>query len=74
MDTLDVTDVAKVLRISVRTVRTRLATGRPMPPSFTVGRRRLFLRAEVYRWLRSQPGAVDKDESVKRSSRGLRVH
>jgi len=28
----------------------------PMPPSFRVGRRRLFLKQEVERWLAAQAG------------------
>lgn len=29
-----------------------------MPPSFVVGRQRLFLQDQVEAWLRRQPGAV----------------
>ena len=58
METLDVDAVAKLLRLSPKTVRNRVAAGLPMPPSFLVGRQRLFLRDQVEAWLRGQPGAV----------------
>ncbi|WP_091195479.1 helix-turn-helix domain-containing protein [Formivibrio citricus] len=44
-------EVSRVLRISEHTARNRLSLNLPMPPSFRVGRRRLFLRPEVERWL-----------------------
>jgi len=58
MDTWDIDAVAKVLRVSPKTVRNRVAAGMRMPPSFVVGRQRLFLPDQVDAWLRSQPGAV----------------
>ncbi|WP_083370337.1 helix-turn-helix domain-containing protein [Chromobacterium sphagni] len=48
---MTVTEVSQILRISENTARNRLSLGLPMPPSFRVGRRRLFLRSEVERWL-----------------------
>jgi len=61
MQTLDISTVAQALRISVKTARNRLAAGLPMPPSFVVGRQRLFLPDQLDVWLRSQPGAVLND-------------
>jgi len=61
MQTLDISTVAQALRISVKTARNRLAAGLPMPPSFVVGRQRLFLPDQLDAWLRSQPGAVLND-------------
>ena len=58
METLDIWQISRVLRVSVKTVRNRLSVGLPMPPSFVVGRQRLFLQDQVEAWLRSQPGAV----------------
>lgn len=58
MDTLDVKQIAAVLRITPKTAQNRLSAGLPMPPSFLVGRQRLFLRDQVEAWLRGQPGAV----------------
>ena len=49
-------EVSQILRISKHTARNRLSMGLPMPPSFRVGRRRLFLRQEVERWLAAQAG------------------
>ena len=40
-----------VLRISAQTGRNRLSRGLAMPPSFRVGRRRLFLVTDVDQWL-----------------------
>lgn len=51
MQTLDLEEVSKLLKISAATGRNRLFLGLPMPPSFRVGRRRLFLATEVERWL-----------------------
>ncbi|MEW4320800.1 helix-turn-helix domain-containing protein [Chromobacterium vaccinii] len=48
---MTVAEVSQILRISEHTARNRLSLGLPMPPSFRVGRRRLFLRSEVARWL-----------------------
>lgn len=58
MNTLDLCQIAQVLRISVKTARNRLTAGLPMPPSFVVGRQRLFLKDQVDEWLRQQPGAL----------------
>lgn len=43
-----------VLRISAQTGRNRLSRGLPMPPSFRVGRRRLFLVTDVDQWLQQK--------------------
>ncbi|WP_373873642.1 helix-turn-helix domain-containing protein [Pseudomonas pseudonitroreducens] len=48
--------MSQILRISEHTARNRLSMGLPMPPSFRVGRRRLFLKQEVERWLAAQAG------------------
>lgn len=49
-------EVSQILRISEHTARNRLSMGLAMPPSFRVGRRRLFLKQEVERWLAAQAG------------------
>lgn len=51
METMTVAEISQILRISEHTARNRLSLGLPMHPSFRVGRRRLFLRSEVERWL-----------------------
>lgn len=56
METMTVSEVSEILKISESTARNRLSQGLPMPPSFRVGRRRLFLRREVERWLAIQAG------------------
>jgi Helix-turn-helix domain len=48
-----------VLRISAQTGRNRLSRGLPMPPSFRVGRRRLFLVADVDHWLQQTAHLAD---------------
>jgi len=63
METMSLEDVCKLLKIDVSTGRNRLSGGAPMPPSFRVGRRRLFLKDEVELWLREQP-----------KSTGLSIH
>lgn len=69
MDTMTLDDVSKLLHITLDTARNRLSLGHPMPPSFRVGRRRLFLRSEVESWLRAQAacrGAGDRSASAKK--------
>lgn len=56
VETMTVSEVSEILKISESTARNRLSQGLPMPPSFRVGRRRLFLRREVERWLAIQAG------------------
>ena len=51
VDTMTLAEVSQVLRISEHTARNRLSLRLPMPPSCRIGRRRLFLRTEVERWL-----------------------
>lgn len=62
METLGIEAVAKALQISPKTVRSRLHQGLPMPPSFVVGRKRLFLPDQLDAWLRNQPGAIAQDQ------------
>lgn len=54
MDTLTLSEISKMLRISEHTARNRLSMGMSMPPSFRVGKRRLFIKAEVEVWLLAQ--------------------
>ena len=58
MVTMDLEEVCALLKISPDTGRNRLYLGLPMPPSFRVGRRRLFLTSEVEGWLHGQAGIV----------------
>ncbi|WP_189373687.1 MULTISPECIES: helix-turn-helix domain-containing protein [Vogesella] len=55
---MTVAEVSQILRISEHTARNRLSLGLPMPPSFRVGRRRLFLRSEVERWLAERANLI----------------
>jgi predicted DNA-binding transcriptional regulator AlpA len=54
VETITLTEVSQILKISEHTARNRLSLGLPMPPSFRIGRRRLFLKREVERWLAEQ--------------------
>ena len=54
METMNLDEVSKVLKISKATARNRLSLGLPMPPSFKIGRSRLFLTTEFYLWLARQ--------------------
>lgn len=56
MDTMTISDVSRLVHITDDTARNRLSAGSAMPPSFRVGRRRLFLRSEVERWLAQRAG------------------
>lgn len=51
MDTMTISDVSRLLHITEESARNRISAGHAMPPSFRVGRRRLFLRSDVERWL-----------------------
>ncbi|WP_268167441.1 helix-turn-helix domain-containing protein [Roseateles hydrophilus] len=61
MDTMTISDVAKLLHITEESARNRISAGQAMPPSFRVGRRRLFMREHVEQWLTARighPGAL----------------
>ncbi|MCX7189142.1 MAG: hypothetical protein NTU92_02045 [Methylotenera sp.] len=49
-------EVCKSLKITIQTGRNRLSKGLPMPPSFRIGRRRLFIESEIEKWLIEQAG------------------
>lgn len=51
MDTMTISDVSKLLHITEESARNRISAGQAMPPSFRVGRRRLFLRVDVEQWV-----------------------
>lgn len=57
MKVIDIEQVCVILHISPQTGRNRICLRQPMPPSFKVGRRRLFLEEEVNRWLVGQAKA-----------------
>ena len=72
MDTMTLHDVCELLRITDQTARNRLSLGLPMPPSFKVGRRRLFLASEVQKWLSGQAGiAVNESPRLDKNVRLL---
>ncbi len=59
METMNLDEVSKVLKITKATARNRLSQGLPMPPSFKVGRSRLFLTTEFYLWMAQQAKAFN---------------
>jgi len=63
METMTIKEVCQVLRISPAAGRNRLSQKLPMPPSFKVGRNRLFLVSEFNRWIeeKSQSKATGMD-------------
>lgn len=66
MDTMTLPQISALLKISVSTARTRVRVGKPMPPSFRAGQRRLFLTSEVQKWLIAQTsGTSGKDQSER---------
>lgn len=60
MDTLTLSEISKMLKISDHTARNRLSMGMPMPPSFRVGKRRLFIKVEVEKWLDDQKSGTSQ--------------
>ena len=59
METMNLDEVSKVLKITKATARNRLSQGLPMPPSFKVGRSRLFLTTEFYLWMAQQAKTIN---------------
>ena len=51
---LTVEELAQRMRVSMHTIRCRLSTGQPMPPSIQVGRRRLFPEDVFDEWMCKQ--------------------
>lgn len=60
MDTMTIREISRILQITEDTARNRLSMGLAMPPSFRVGRRRLFMRTEVELWLNMQRAAASE--------------
>lgn len=58
---LTVNELADVLHMNVGTIRNRLSRRDPMPPSVTVGRRRLFPVPELEHWLKAKVISNDDD-------------
>lgn len=50
-------EVCKVLKISEGTARNRISLGLTMPPSFKIGRHRLFITVEFRKWIQEQENA-----------------
>ena len=59
METMNLDEVSKVLKITKATARNRLSQGLPMPPSFKVGRSRLFLTTEFNLWMAQQAKPIN---------------
>lgn len=59
METMNLDEVSKVLKITKATARNRLSQGLPMPPSFKVGSSRLFLATEFYLWMAQQAKPIN---------------
>ena len=59
METMNLDEVSKVLKFTKATARNRLSQGLPMPPSFKVGRSRLFLTTEFYLWMAQQAKSIN---------------
>lgn len=63
-EVLSVDEVAEILGTTPDSLRALLSAGRDVPPSFNIGRRRVFLRRAVYAWL---------DRKASASGAGLRL-
>lgn len=55
-EVLSVNEVAEILGTTPESLRALLAARRDVPPSFNIGRRRVFLRRVVYAWLNRKAG------------------
>ena len=51
MEWISAYELAKILGMSLKTIQNRLSNGSPMPPSYVVGRSRIFKRSEVDAWI-----------------------
>jgi predicted DNA-binding transcriptional regulator AlpA len=69
MNTLSLNQVCELLKITVQTGRNRISTGKPMPPSFRIGRRRLFVESEVINWIQEKHNS-EKTIEIKYTRRG----
>lgn len=65
METMNLDEISKVLKISKATARNRLSLGLPMPPSFKVGRSRLFLTEQFHQWMSEQLAQDSKPFQLK---------
>ncbi len=54
METMTLNDICKILKISTATGRNRISQNLDMPPSFKVGRKRLFFTRDVEKWLKDK--------------------
>lgn len=61
METMTINDVSRLLHITEDTARNRLSAGMDMPPSFRVGKRRLFLKTEVEIWVQKRSYVLPKN-------------
>ena len=52
MKIFSLVEVCEQLKITTQTGRNRLSRGAPMPPSFRVGRRRLFRVDDFEKWIK----------------------
>ena len=64
MKTMTLREISELLKISEQTARARVRNGKPMPPSFKAGQRRLFLTSEVQMWLIAQTRASSRREGL----------
>lgn len=74
MNLLTFEEIAERLHISVGSARNRLSRGEDMPPSFSVGRRRLFPEDDFNKWIlekMQRPDPMQSQESYKQE-RGSR--
>lgn len=62
---LTVNELADVLHMNVGTIRNRLSRHEPMPPSVTIGRRRLFPVVDLEQWLKAK--VISNDDGFKPS-------
>ncbi len=62
-EVLSVDEVAQILNTTPASLRQLMSAGRDVPPSFRIGRRRVFLRRVVYDWLARKSGLCGRGRS-----------
>lgn len=66
---IDAKELARILGSTEASIRNQLSRGREgisVPPSFRLGRRRVWLRENVIAWLRQRANVSDTDKPKRR--------
>ncbi|HEB94386.1 MAG TPA: DNA-binding protein [Gammaproteobacteria bacterium] len=64
MTWLSIDQLSEIFGVSKKTLQNRISSGAPMPPSYPVGRNRLFKQAEVDEWIEQQRVETSLDKII----------